>query len=102
MLLPEAHLMKRRLATFGIVCSLFLLLSMSASAQTQSRGTWTIDREGMREAGKVQLSLHHSHKDQFGQDFALSDLKGLDPHALDSDGPVKFELVREAGTVQFE
>jgi len=75
---------------------------MSASAQTQSRGTWTIDREGMREAGKVQLSLHHSHKDQFGQDFALSDLKGLDPHALDSDGPVKFELVREAGTVQFE
>jgi cold shock CspA family protein len=94
--------MKRLLAKFGISISLVLLFAMSASAQSQSRGTWSIDREGMHEPGKVHLTLHHSHKDQFGQDMALANLKGLDAHALETDGPVKFQLQREAGTIQFE
>jgi hypothetical protein len=94
--------MKRSLADFSNFISLILLIAMSASAQTQSRGTWAIDREGEHEAGKVHLSLYHSHKNQFGQDMALVNLKGLDAHALETDGPVKFQLQREAGTIQFE
>jgi cold shock CspA family protein len=97
---PEALLMKRSLANFSIFISLILMMVMSASAQ--SRGTWTIDREGMHEAGKVHLTLVHSHKNNFGQDMALANLKGLDAHALETDGPVKFQLQREAGTIQFE
>jgi hypothetical protein len=94
--------MKRSLANFSIFSSLVLMIAMSASAQLQSHGTWAIDREGMHEAGKVHVNLYHSRKNQFGQDMALSSLKGFDAHALETDGPVKFQLQREAGTIQFE
>jgi len=94
--------MKRSPANFGIFSSLILLIAMSASAQLQSRGTWAIDREGMHEAGKVHLSLYYLHKNQFGHDVDIANLRGLDAHALESGGPVKFQLQREAGTIQFE
>jgi hypothetical protein len=93
----------KRLLSITVLCfSLALLFAMSGSAQTQNEGTWTIDHNGMREAGKVHLNVRHSHNDNFGHDIALTELKGLDASALNSGAPVKFHLEREAGIVKFE
>jgi len=84
---PEAHTM-RRLANLSFFLSIILLLTMIASAQLQTRGTWKIDHEGQHEAGKVHLNIYHDNKDHYGHDIAITELKGLDARSLETDGPV--------------
>jgi hypothetical protein len=94
--------MKRSLSTASLTAFLVLLFAITASAQLQSKGKWSIDRNSKTESGKVHLSMHHEDKDNFGNDIAISELKGFSPSSFDNDGPAKFQLVREAGTVDFE
>ena len=83
--------------------------SVSADAPAAARDGAAWDRqlsfiltphEGA-EADRVQLSLRHgdgNRRSQYGRSFARSDLEGLGT----ADGPVRFRIAREAGTIDCE
>lgn len=85
-----------------------LLAGIAAAAVAQSQptaapstGTLRVqwEAEPSDEAGKVQLSLRHRTRNSNSHnssDYALRDLEGLDPSR---EGPVRFRMVREAGTL---
>jgi hypothetical protein len=51
----------------------------------------------------LQLNLYQSSKMQIGHSMAMSELRGLDAQSVHgTNAPVKFALLRDAGTVQFE
>src|SRR3954466_5116125 len=79
------------------------MLAISSAAQTQLRGTWTAEVSSKR-PDKLQLNFFRSsERGQMGQSMEYSELKGLDPSAVQATNvPVKFQLVRDAGTVQLD
>src|SRR3954470_4898143 len=79
------------------------MLAISAAAQTQLRGTWTAEVSS-KHPDRLQLNFFRSSEHgQMGQTIPYSELKGLDPAAMQGTNvPVKFQLVRDAGTVQLE
>ena len=74
-------------------------------AQTVMTGDWTAEYKAEKD-GKIHLSFERRSekgKNQTGSNFLLSDLQGLTNAQLSaSDTPVKFSLVREAGTIECE
>src|SRR3954467_2636059 len=90
--------------------ALWLALSVAASstaiAQAAEQGTWRIYYEPSRE--RIQLSFEdyenggrHHGMTSFG--VRPSELRGLPVSQLSSyNGPAKFQLVRDAGTFNFE
>jgi len=75
------------------------LLAFTANAELH--GTWTVDHSWKSDAGTIQLNLNRPHH-QFGSSFPIAALSGLTAADVDSQGDVKFELRREAGTIAFE
>ena len=74
-------------------------------AQTQITGTWTSQPSDER-AGKIQLNFERDRsanggRNQTGSQFDVADLQGLDSRSM-QNGPAKFSLVREAGTIECE
>ena len=90
----------------ALVPLLLATLSSAAVAQSADRGTWQIDYEPSRE--RVELTFQHYEDGtrrhgmtSFGVRPAA--LRGLAPSQLSSyTGPVSFQLVRDAGTFNFE
>jgi len=75
-------------------------------AQTTATGDWKAEYKAEKE-GKIYLSFERRSekggKNQMGSNYALTDLQGLTNAQLSaSDTPVKFSLVREAGTIECE
>lgn len=74
-------------------------------AQTVTTGDWKAEYKAEKE-GKIYLSFERRSekgKNQMGSNYLLSDLQGLTNAQLSaSDTPVKFSLVREAGTIECE
>lgn len=75
-------------------------------AQTTATGDWKAEYKTEKE-GKIYLSFERRSekggKNQMGSNYAVSDLQGLTNAQLSaSDTPVKFSLVREAGTIECE
>jgi hypothetical protein len=79
------------------------LLTITALAQTQSRGTWTAEPSD-KHPDQLQFNIYRQSKhSQFGNNMPISDFRGLDSAAINgANTPVKFQLVRDAGTVQFD
>ncbi|HEY7785141.1 MAG TPA: hypothetical protein VIB00_10465 [Pyrinomonadaceae bacterium] len=71
--------------------------------QTSTEGTWTAS---VNDKGKIHLNFErkseHSGKNQTGQSYEFTDLQGLNREQALNGGPVKFSLVREAGTIDCE
>ena len=77
----------------------------SVIAQDVKTGDWTAS--AVREdSGKINLNFErHSEKGgrhQMGQTYDFADLQGLSREQVLGGGPVKFSLVREAGTIDCE
>jgi hypothetical protein len=79
------------------------LLTFSAAAQTQLRGTWTAEISS-KQPDQLQLNLYRQSKQsQMGNSMNISEFRGLDRASIDAaNTPVKFLLVRDAGSVQFD
>jgi hypothetical protein len=77
----------------------------NASAQTVLTGDWTASL-GKDNSSKINLNLQRrtekGSRNQMGQTYDFADLQGLSREQVLSGGPVKFSLVREAGTIDFE
>lgn len=89
------------------VLSLALIVtiaSSNASAQTSMTGEWKASLTD--EKTKINLNLERrpekGGKHQMGQTYEFSDLQGLTREQALSGGPVRFSLVREAGTIECE
>ena len=94
--------MKRSLQTFFLGLTLCALTVTILFAQSSSRGTWTAEYRA-DQPGKIHLQMQRAMQhSNMGSDFALVDLRGLETAALaGTNVPVKFELVRDAGTISF-
>ena len=86
------------------LCLLLGALTLAGSAQCRTgRGTWTAELSG-DQFGKLQFRLTCSQDTgSMGHPLSPSELQGLDPAAIHGKHtPVKFSLVREAGSLEFE
>ena len=94
--------MKRSLHKFVIGTTLCILAVTFLYAQSSSRGTWTAEfRSDQPDKIHLQMqrALQHSN---MGSDFKLTELRGLDQRTVNAANvPVKFDLVRDAGTISF-
>ena len=79
--------------------------SSSAIAQNNVTGEW---RASLEEGDSTKIHLNFErrtekgHKNQSGQSYDFAELQGLSREQAVSGGPVKFSLVREAGTIDCE
>jgi hypothetical protein len=73
------------------------------SAQSSLTGDWTAK---VSESGEINLNFERSseegRKNQTGQTYDFAELRGLSREEALNGGPVKFSLVREAGTIECE
>jgi cold shock CspA family protein len=79
-----------------------LLVSITVFADT-IRGTWSAELS-QKHPDQVQLNLYRaSRHSQMGHSIALSQLQGLESFSVNgAKVPVKFRLVRDAGTIEFD
>ena len=87
----------------SVLLATALTITLLALAQTSLRGTWTAEVNS-KDSQKIQLNLNRGgHHGQFGQSYNYSELAGLNPSAVaGSNAPVKFQIQRDAGSIQFE
>jgi hypothetical protein len=78
-------------------------------AQTTMTGTWKAEVKAEAKAGKadkIQLSFSRNtekgNQNNMSSGFEYADLKGLSREQALAGGPVRFSLVREAGTIDCE
>lgn len=97
-----------RLLARCVLSSAFFVLvvaSHGAAAQSVLTGEWTASTSN-RDSNKINLSFERrtekGGKNQMGSDYAYSDLQGLTREQAAAGGPVRFSLVREAGTIECE
>jgi len=92
----------------AVVTSLVLAGGVAGSsviAQDAKTGDWTASpvRE---DSGKINLNFERRSekggRHQMGQTYDFADLQGLSREQVLSGGPVRFSLVREAGTIECE
>jgi len=80
-------------------------LFSSVAAQTTLSGDWTA-KPSAKDDSKINLNFERQNekggKNQMGQTFEYSQLQGLTREQVISGGPVRFSLVREAGTIECE
>ena len=108
----------------------FILGCNAAAAQTEVTGDWNAslggeksksvhrqksdepeiaddqEPEGQVKGDRIYLDFtrptRNGHHSQMGQTYSFSELQGLTREQVESGGPVKFSLVREAGTITCE
>jgi len=96
-----------------VVFSLVMVVAVSgaivitdyrAVAQSVTSGEWTASVS--KNESKINLNFERrpekGRKHQIGQSYEFSELQGLTREQTSQDGPVKFTLVREAGTIECE
>ncbi|MDQ2921386.1 MAG: hypothetical protein M3R52_07230 [Acidobacteriota bacterium] len=75
------------------------------ATQNVMTGDWTASL-GKENSSQIHLNLElrteKGSRNQMGQTYDFADLKGLSREQLLNGGPVKFSLVREAGTIECE
>jgi hypothetical protein len=97
--------MSTKISMFLVLCLALIVTaaSSSAPAQTTTTGEWTAS---VQENSKINLNLERrsekAGRHQMGQTYDFSDLQGLTREQAMSGGPVRFSLVREAGTIECE
>ncbi len=98
--------MPRKLWMLFALC-LAIIASVSAfnvSAQKEVSGSWTASF--VHDDSKINLNLElraeKSGRHQMGQTYDFSDLQGLTREQARDGGPVKFSIIREAGTIVCE
>lgn len=94
----------KRFYPYLLILFLFAI-SISAAGQTLN-GRWEADNRNA-DTGKIHLNLQYSTDNgngSHGHDFKLDDLNGLTAGQIDSQSEtnVKFQIVREAGTIDFD
>lgn len=98
--------MTRKILTLSVL-SLALIVSFVAfqvHAQTELIGEWKaslVDNNSRLNLNFSRSDQKAKHKHQFGQTYDFSEL-GLSAETVLRGGPVKFSLVREAGTIACE
>ena len=102
---------KRVRILMGSVLGLALVVLVAGShailAQSAATGVWTasIDTE-KAEKDKLHLSFERrtdrGGRNQMGNNYDFAQLQGLSREQVVRGGPVKFSLVREAGTIECE
>ena len=97
---------KKIWARFVISLSFLVLVSGSTvTSQNAIRGDWSASLV-QADSGKINLKFERrtekGGKHQMGQSYSFADLQGLSREHVLSGGPVKFSLVREAGTIDCE
>jgi hypothetical protein len=84
-----------------VTCLPFGSWVASSKAQNVMTGDWTASLQD--DSAKINLNFERraerGGRHQMGQTFDLADLQGLSREQILSGGPVKFSLVREAGTI---
>src|SRR5688500_12529511 len=94
--------MPRLLRTIAIA-TLVPSFATALSAQSEFGGDWRIDRT---RGDTVQLNLTYESKGggtgNTGRTIALSELRGLTRAQVEGSGPVRFQIVRDAGTFTFD
>jgi hypothetical protein len=97
----------RFVISFAVVTSLALVgwvASSEAISQNVVTGDWTASLQD--DSAKIHLSFEQrtekGRRNQMGQTYDFADLQGLSREQVLSGSPVKFSLVREAGTIDCE
>jgi hypothetical protein len=87
----------------AIACAI-VITDFSAVAQTPVTGEWTASLS--KQDSKINLHFERNQekgrRNQIGQSYDFAELQGLTREQVSHDGPVKFSLVREAGTIECE
>ena len=99
-----------RLLTASALFLLFVaaVFNSNADAQTTVTGEWTASVRGdeSEDRDKIQLNFERrterGGRNQMGQSYAFTELQGLTREQAMRGGPVRFSLVREAGTIECE
>jgi beta-lactamase regulating signal transducer with metallopeptidase domain len=68
--------------------------------EIQLPGTWSV--RPTKTPGIVSVQISERRNSNSGFDIALSELEGLTGSGLSSNGPVKFSIRRDAGSINFE
>jgi hypothetical protein len=83
----------------------FALFAAGAQARAETTGDWKASVD-TKEPGKINLSLEQRRdgggRNQMGHTFDFAELQGLSREQAAAGGPVRFSLVREAGTIDCE
>jgi hypothetical protein len=97
----------RFVISLAVITSLALVswvASSDALAQNVITGDWTASLKD--DSAKIYLNFErHTQKggrNQMGQTYDFADLQGLSREQALNGGPVKFSLIREAGTIECE
>lgn len=92
------------LAVFAGLAFMGWVASSNATAQSVMTGDWTASLQN--DSAKINLNLERRSekggRNQMGQTYDFADLQGLSREQVLRGGPVKFSLVREAGTINCE
>lgn len=90
---------------FAFSFAVILFTGLNASAQTTLTGDWTA-KPSSKDDSNLNLNFErrseNGGKHQMGQTYEYSQLQGLSREQVLSGGPVRFSLVREAGTIECE
>ena len=98
--------MSKKIFTSIVVSLVFLVLiaGFSVSAQMVVTGEWTASIK--ENDAKIHLNFEQRSdkggRHQMGQSYDFAELQGLSREQAVNGGPVKFSLVREAGTIECE
>lgn len=92
----------RTVRTVIAVLAFSFLLASLATAQTKIRGTWTAEIKD-KQPDSIQFQMSREGRQaNMGNTMKIGDFKGLDAASVRAaDQSVKFQLVRDAGTVTF-
>jgi hypothetical protein len=98
--------MSKKIFTSIVASLVFLVLiaGFSVFAQTVVTGEWTASIK--EDDAKIHLNFEQRSdkggRHQMGQSYDFAELQGLSREQAVNGGPVKFSLVREAGTIECE
>src|SRR5712671_4819580 len=97
---------RKRTAFFSATILIAAALTAHARAQDSLAGEWQAHFESQgTDRGTFHLEMRTSdwkHNHTWGNSHKPSEFYGLDPNLASTNGPARFELRREAGTLAFD